>query len=363
MARRLSGIRRCTSSYLPKVARGTLVQARLVVADEAPDHAGQAFDRDLAIGADVEHLAVRLGHVDRAHEPLHHVRDVGEAARLLAGAVELEGLALEGGPDEDGLRPAPPRDVLPRAVAAEEAEDHALQPVPLAEGQERLLLEHLRDRVAPPADVGPADDGDALLRERDVGVPPVAVRGRGQHHPPHAVIAARAQHAQPALAVDRRGCRGRRRSAGSCPRPGGRGRPPPSRSRPGRPPRGWCRDGSGSAGGRRGSARLSSDPWERSSRPATSSPRAISLSARFEPMKPATPVTATFRRTSCRGLRGLAKERDYSRTASARVLRCGAVVAAALAAGFCYSPSAPAAAPRGSYLVAGGRRQRAVGKC
>ena len=148
------------------------------------------------------------GTSDRAHEALHEVGDVGEAARLLAGAVELELLALEGGADEHRLRPAPPGDVLPRAVAAEEAQDHALQLVALAKGEQGLLLEHLRDGVAPAAHVRAADDGDALLRERDLRVAPVAVRGGGQHHAPHAVIAARPQHLETAFAVGHQGVEG-----------------------------------------------------------------------------------------------------------------------------------------------------------
>src|SRR5262245_41981924 len=41
-------------------------------------------------------------------------------------------------------------------------------------------------------------------------------------------------------------------------------------------------------------SRFSRLPWDRSSRPWTSLPRAIRRSARLEPTKPATPVTAIF---------------------------------------------------------------------
>ena len=79
---------------------------------------------------------------------------------------------------EHALRAAPPVEVLPLAVCAEEAEHRHREAVLVLVGQCHVLVEQLRHGVRPPAARARAEDEIAVLSKRQVVALAVHVRRR-----------------------------------------------------------------------------------------------------------------------------------------------------------------------------------------
>ena len=139
--------------------------------------------RDLAGVADVEHLPVAAFVVEQADQAADHVGHVGEAARLLAVAVDRDGhpgqrLAHEVG-DHHAVLPG-----LPRADRVEQADHHRgqLPLFPVGDGQE--LVDRLAAGVGPAALVGRAQHQVAVLAERELVALAVHLAGRSHQDRP-----------------------------------------------------------------------------------------------------------------------------------------------------------------------------------
>ena len=139
---------------------------------------GQRTDRHFLARPDVEDLADRPGMIHQRHQGSDDVADVGEAARLVAVAVDRDRPAGERLLDERRHDHA----VLPglaRSDGVEQPDDHrrelALAPV----GQRQELVDRLRAGVAPPPLGRRTQHQVAVLAERDLLAQPVDLRGRG----------------------------------------------------------------------------------------------------------------------------------------------------------------------------------------
>ncbi len=133
-----------------------------------------------------------------------------------------------------------------------------------------------------------------LGRRQDLALAVDRPAGRGVHEPPHAGLVRGGEHVDRALDVDARVRRPGRRPSGArrSARPGGR--PPRAATRPSTSRiASASRMSASTSSTPRSSApvRFSRRPVEMLSTTVTSSPRSTRASTRFEPMKPAPPVT------------------------------------------------------------------------
>ena len=126
------GQRRCTSTA--KLGRCSRAKLRRILAAGLPDQRRDLGDRALLGGGDVEVLVLAGGRGHRGDDPVGDVVDVGERARLLAGAEDLQRpLAEQHLGDEigDGVGDAGLVAVgqLARPVGVERAADRVAQAV------------------------------------------------------------------------------------------------------------------------------------------------------------------------------------------------------------------------------------------
>src|SRR2546426_2058370 len=148
---------------------------------QGADAVGEIEHRDLLVGADVEHLALGGLLVGEQEHAAHHVAHGGEAAGLLAVAV-----------DQDGLVPQRPRDHardhhavgagLPRPAGVEAAHDHDRNLAVLPVGLGEALVHRLAAGIRPAQLVTRPQHPIVVLGERDAVPLAVDLAAREQDH-------------------------------------------------------------------------------------------------------------------------------------------------------------------------------------